>query len=115
METEHKSIWVASLWMIVISLVLFFLPLLNGLIAGVVGGYLAGTWKRGLAAAVLPALIVAAGIWLLLIALSLPVVGLLAGTTVGVLVLFADAGLFVGAAVGGLIADSRVQRPNYAR
>src|SRR5690606_22057250 len=45
-EVERKSIWVASVWMVVISLVLFFLPLINGLLGGAAGGYLAGTWKR---------------------------------------------------------------------
>src|SRR5690606_11411936 len=111
----RRSIPVASIWMVVISLALFFLPLVNGLLGGVVGGYLAGNWKRGLLASLLPAAILAVGTWLLLIAFQLPVVGLLAGTAVGVLVLFADIGLFLGAVVGGVIAESRERSPNYAR
>lgn len=115
METERKSIVVASIWMVVISLSLFFLPLVNGLLGGATGGYLAGNWKRGLLAAVLPAIVLSVGTWLLLTAFDMPVVGLVAGTAIGFLVVFADIGLFLGAVVGGIIAESRQHRVNYAR
>jgi hypothetical protein len=115
METERKSIVVASLWMVVLSLALFFLPLVNGLLGGLVGGYFAGSWRRGLLAALVPAAIVAAGTWWLLAAFDAPVMGLGAGVAIGVLVAFADVGLFLGAAVGGVLAETRQRSANFAR
>lgn len=101
---EGSSLAGGAFWMVVISLALFFMPLVNGLIGGFVGGYMVGTPKRGLIAAVLPAVVVAIATWILLAFLQLPVFGLVAGFTVLVLVLLADLGLFVGAALGGAVA-----------
>lgn len=98
---QHASILVGSLWMIGLSLLLFFVPAVNGLIAGVVGGYLVGSIGRALGAAVLPALIVAAGLWILLGLLGLPVIGFFAGAAVGFWVLLSEVGLLIGATVGG--------------
>lgn len=106
---EHKNVFAAALWMVVITIALFFLPLVNGLIGGAVGGYQAGDWKRALVAAVIPAAIVTAALWLVLIAFGAPVLGLFAGATAGVLILLADVGIFVGALIGGLAAQR--QRP----
>ena len=63
---HHTGMVAGAVWMVVLSLALFFVPGLNGLIAGLVGGYLVGSLGRALAAAVLPALLVAVGLWLLL-------------------------------------------------
>jgi hypothetical protein len=104
---ERSNVFVAALWMVVISIALFFLPLINGLIGGAVGGYKAGDWKRALVAAVIPAAIVTAGLWLLLIAFDAPVLGFVAGTAAGILILLADVGIFVGALVGGLLSQNR--------
>ncbi|HYH97935.1 hypothetical protein [Hyalangium sp.] len=68
----RASPFTAALMMVVISLVLFFLPLINGLIGGAVGGYMAGSG--------------------------------------GIVVLLADVGLFIGAAIGGAIAQSGPRR-----
>ena len=106
--TERRSnIAAGSVWMVAISLLLFFLPLLNGLIGGIVGGLRAGDPKRALAAAVLPALVVSLGLWLLVAAFAAPVVGFMRGAAPGAVVLLAIIGLFVGAALGGWIAQSR--------
>lgn len=104
---QKSNILAAALWMVGITIALFFLPLINGLIGGAVGGYKAGDWKRALAAAVIPAAVVAAALWLILIALGLPVIGFAAGATAGVLILLADLGIFVGALAGGLVAQHR--------
>lgn len=100
----ESSLLVCSLWMIGISLVLFFVPALNGLIGGAVGGYKAGSAKRGLAAAVLPAIIAGSGIWVLLAVLALPVLGFFAGVAVGIWALASSIGLLIGAAIGGAMA-----------
>jgi len=109
-EPERANVVVGSLWMVGISLALFWIPLLNGLIGGIVGGYKVGTIGRALAAAVLPAVVVALALWLLLAAFDLGGWGFLAGIGVGALILFSDVGLFLGAAIGGAWADARARR-----
>jgi hypothetical protein len=98
---RHVSVWVGAAWMIGISLLLFFVPAINGLIAGAVGGYLVGSMSRALTAAVLPALIVAMGFWIGFSLLGLPVIGLLAGGAVSIWIILSELGLFFGAVLGG--------------
>ncbi|MBC7659199.1 MAG: hypothetical protein H7249_05770 [Chitinophagaceae bacterium] len=98
----------ASLWMVGITLVLFFLPLFNGLIGGFVGGYKVGTPGRAIGAAVLPAAVASAGLWLLLMSFHLPVIGFVAGLAVGILILLSDLGIFVGALIGGAVSNRRL-------
>lgn len=104
---RETSIFVCALWMIGISLLLFFLPALNGLIGGGVGGYKAGSVGRGLAAAVLPAIIVGAAIWVLLAMFNAPVLGFISGLAVGIWALISSIGLLIGALIGGAIAPDR--------
>ncbi|QRK13153.1 hypothetical protein JQX13_25875 [Archangium violaceum] len=107
---RRDPIVLGSLWMIGVSLVLFFLPAVNGLIGGVVGGYKVGNVKRALGAAILPAIVVCVGLWLLLAVFNLPVVGFLSGVALGLWVLFSSIGVLVGAAVGGAMAGASSHR-----
>jgi hypothetical protein len=102
-EAERGSVVGGSLWMVVISLGLFFLPAINGLVGGLVGGYKAGSVPRALVAALLPAVVLSFGLWLLLTALEMPVLGVVAGFAAGALIVLADLGLFIGAALGGFL------------
>lgn len=104
---RDSSIFVSSLWMIGISMLLFFLPAVNGIVGGAVGGYKAGSASRGLTAAVLPSIIVGLLIWGLLAVFDAPVIGFLGGLAVGVWALFSSLGLLLGALVGGALAPSR--------
>ncbi|RZA25518.1 MAG: hypothetical protein EOP10_06625 [Proteobacteria bacterium] len=99
----------ASLWMVGITLVLFFLPLVNGLIGGFVGGYKVGSPGRALGAAVLPAVVATGGLWAILSSFDHAVLGFFAGLAVGVLVLLADVGIFIGAFIGGAMSNRRVR------
>jgi hypothetical protein len=99
----HTSTLAGAVWMVVISLLLFFLPAVNGFIAGIIGGYMVGSLGRALIAALLPALIIAGGLWGILAVLGLPVVGFLAGTAVTVLIALSELGLFLGATIGALM------------
>jgi hypothetical protein len=93
--------------MIGLTLLLFFLPLINGIIGGAVGGYKVGNTKRALLAAILPAAVVAVGLWLIFALAEAPVWGLLAGLTAAALVALADVGIFIGAAIGGAMSHRR--------
>lgn len=102
-----SSIVAASAWMVGITLVLFFIPLINGLIGGLVGGYKVGSPGRALGAAFLPALVASGGLWLILGSFDHSVLGFFAGMTVGILIVLADIGILVGALIGGFFSNRR--------
>jgi hypothetical protein len=106
-DRGDTSLVVSALWMLVISMLLFFLPALNGLIGGAVGGFKAGSAKRGLIAALLPAIAAGLGIWALLGVFDAPIIGFLSGLAFGVWALISSIGLLVGAMVGGAMAPPR--------
>jgi hypothetical protein len=114
MDKQQSSVVGGAVWMLVITLALFFLPLINGLVGGLVGGYKTGDVKHALGAAVLPALIASLGLWIIVGAIGAPVWGLLAGGAIGVMVLLADVGIFLGAAIGGWVAQSRAGAHGHA-
>jgi hypothetical protein len=93
--------------MILISVALFFAPAINGLIGGAVGGYKAGSVSRGLAAGVLPAIVVGLALWVILAMFNAPILGFFGGVTMGLWALLSSAGLLLGAAIGGAIAPGR--------
>ncbi len=106
-QTKDSSIFVSSLWMIGISLLLFFVPALNGLIGGAVGGYKAGSAGRGITAAVLPSVIVGIALWGLFAVFDAPVLGFFGGLAIGLWALISSLGLLIGAVVGGAMAPAR--------
>lgn len=102
---RRGSIGAAVVWMFVISLLLFWLPLFGPLIAGFVGGRKAGGVGGALVAVFFPA--VAMGIFFLVFSTAmtgLPLVGLLAGAGAFVLAASGVGPLLVGAIVGGAMA-----------
>lgn len=104
---KRSSILEASLWMVGITLLLSFFPLVNGLIGGLVGGSRAGSPGRAVKAALLPAIVSSIGVWLLLTAFNLPVIGIAAGFATALLVAAVDLGIFAGALIGGYWAQSK--------
>lgn len=100
---QQGSVVMAMIWMAVLSLLLFWLPLLGPLIAGFVGGRAAGSASRGLLAAVLPAaalcfVLVGAGTALA----GLPLIGIIASASLFLLIVIQSLPLLLGAFVGGL-------------
>lgn len=96
---------VAALWMFLLSLLLFWAPILGALIAGVVGGKRAG----GIGAAVVATFVPGAGGGLLVYALGqtltgIPVIGVLAGFTVAAALLAHVGPMLLGAVIGGFWA-----------
>ena len=75
-EGSNGSVLMGMIWMFIISLLLFWLPGLGSLIAGIVGGKQAGGILAGLMAALLPGLLVAIGLFFAGTMLTtLPVIG----------------------------------------
>lgn len=106
-QLRDSSILTSSLWMIGISLLLFFLPAVNGLIGGAVGGYKAGSAGRGIGAAIVPSIVVGLSLWGLLAWFDRPVLGFFGGIAVGLWALVSSVSLLIGAAIGGVMAPRR--------
>jgi len=93
------------IWMAVISLLLFWLPVLGPLIAGFVGGKKAGSLGAAIMAVLLPAIVLGALLLLFSTALTgMPLIGAVAGIGGFVLALAQVGPLLIGAVVGGLFA-----------
>ncbi|EPR35729.1 hypothetical protein dsat_1833 [Alkalidesulfovibrio alkalitolerans DSM 16529] len=94
-----------AIWMVVISVLLFWLPVIGPLLAGLVGGKKAGGVGNGILAALLPGVILAVVLLLASTLMTgLPVVGALMAAT-GFLFYVLNIGmLLLGAIVGGLLA-----------
>ena len=107
MSTAKKgSIGLAMVWMFVISILLFWLPVLGGLIAGFVGGRKAGSVGSAILAVFLPGIIFI--VVLILLAASLvgiPLIGIAAPLGGVALSLLHVGPLLVGAIIGGATAD----------
>lgn len=103
-----------SLWMFGITMLLFFLPVINGVVGGVVGGYKVGSTKNAIMAAILPAIGAGFLLWIVLTLTNLPVMGAAAGAALALLIVLSDLGMLVGAAIGGTIAQNRIDRLNRA-
>jgi hypothetical protein len=94
----------AIVWMFVLSILLFWLPIVGPLIAGFVGGRKAGTVSNALLAVFLPAILLGIALFFLASILTgLPVIGFLAGAG-GVALATAHIGpLLFGAIIGALL------------
>ena len=105
---KQSSIVAAMLWMIVISLLLFWLPLIGPFVGGLVGGKKAGSVGRGLAACFLPALLFAIFVFVVMTLWGLPFSGLVLGGILGgtaaLTILVEGFALVCGAIVGGAVA-----------
>ena len=96
----------ASLWMVGITLLLFFLPCINGVIGGLVGGYKVQGAHRAFMTAILPAAVVGLVLWLL----DAPVLGFASGVPRFGLMVISSAGILLGALIGGAASSRRARR-----
>ncbi|MBI1732689.1 MAG: hypothetical protein HYR49_07990 [Gammaproteobacteria bacterium] len=105
MPDDQGSLLAASFWMLVLSLLLIWLPGVGPLIAGIVGGKLAGSALRGILAALLPGVVIAVALFFGgTILTGIPVVGaFFAGGTL-LLYLLCIPTMLLGALIGGLLA-----------
>jgi hypothetical protein len=99
--TERKEVMRGSIWMTLISLLFAPVPVLNGLVAGLVGGYRIGNLRRAMLGAALSGVVFGGLAWLVL-SLTLPHLLGLSALAVLVWVLVSEAGLLSGAAIGAV-------------
>src|SRR5262249_13862129 len=94
-----------AVWMFVISVLLFWLPVIGALIAGLVGGKKAAGVGAAVVAALLPAIVVGVALFLSATALTgFPPIGIVAGAG-GFALMAAHVGpLLIGAIIGGALA-----------
>lgn len=96
----------AAVWMMILAVLLSWLPLIGPLIAGFVGGRMAGDKNKALAIALVPAVLLAVVLWLILAAFDLPVLGAVAGLGALVVIAVQLLPLLVGAWFGGAASDT---------
>lgn len=91
-------------WMLVLSILLFWLPVVGPLIAGFVGGRKAGSLSNALIAVLLPGLMIGVAMFFLASLLTgLPIIGAFAAAG-GLMLAFAHVGpLLLAAIVGAII------------
>jgi hypothetical protein len=105
MSSGRSGIVGASVWMLVISLLLFWLPFVGPLLAGVVGGRKAGGVGRAILAALVPAFVSAVLLFVLATLLTaMPLIGAVAAAGGFVLVAAQVGPMILGAILGGLMA-----------
>jgi hypothetical protein len=101
----RSSIVGASVWMLVITLLLFWLPFVGPLLGGVIGGRKAGGVGRAILASLVPAFVVAALLLVLATALTgMPLIGAIAAAGGFALVAAQVGPMILGAILGGLMA-----------
>lgn len=106
-ESQAKSGSIGSgiFWMFLISLLLFWLPVVGPLIAGFVGGKKTGGVGSAISAVLLPAIVFAIILFSIATSLSsLPVIGAIAGGGGLILALAHAAPLLIGGIIGGSVA-----------
>jgi hypothetical protein len=104
-EDKKGSIIAGIIWMSLISLLLFWLPVIGPLVAGLVGGKKSGDVGNAIAAVFLPGIIFGILLFFLATALSgMPLIGAIAGAGGFILSLAHIGPLLLGAIIGGIIA-----------
>ena len=105
MRSGRSSIVGASVWMLVISLLLFWLPFVGPLLGGVVGGRKAGGVERAILAALERAFVTAVLLFVLATVLTaMPLIGAVAAAGGFVLVALQVGPMILGAILGGLMS-----------
>lgn len=107
---QVRSIRAGAVRMALLMAALYWLPVVNGILAGAIGGYRAGTVSHGALAAGLAAPATLLSLWILLVVVAAPAVPLVASLGPVAEVALSVIALFLGAAAGGAYADAREDR-----
>lgn len=104
-EDKRGSIIAGIIWMALISLLLFWLPVIGALVAGLVGGKKSGGVGNAIAAVFLPGIVFGVLLFFLATTLSgMPLIGAVAGAGGFILSLSHIGPLLLGAIIGGIMA-----------
>ena len=104
MQNGPGSIGSAIVWMFVLSILLFWLPIIGPLIAGFVGGRKAGGLGNAILAVILPGVLFGIALFFLGSVLTgIPLFGMIAGAGAAILVLAHVGPLLLGAIIGALV------------
>lgn len=104
MQTRPGSVGSAIVWMFVLSILLFWLPIIGPFIAGFVGGRKAGTLGNAVAAVFLPAIVFAVCLFFFSSVLTgFPLLGFLAAAGGFILVIAHVGPLLLGAIIGAIV------------
>lgn len=104
----------ASGWMLGLTMLLFFLPVFNGIVGGIIGGYKMGSTKFAVMASLLPATAATFLLWIAYSIVNPAFLGVVSEWRSGVLIILSALALILGAAIGGTIAQNKVDRLNRA-
>jgi len=105
MAIRQGSIAGAIFWMFLISILLFWIPVLGGFLAGFVGGRMAGNVERALIAVFLPGILFAVLLFLFSgVLLHMPILGMIAGFGAVLATVLHVGPMLVGAIIGGATA-----------
>lgn len=108
---ERGSVAKAALYMGAISLVLIWLPVIGPIVAGIVGGKAARTVGKAIVAAIIPSILLGAGLFAILNAFDLPLIGALSGIGIFLFILIGDIPMIIAAAaVAAVTPDSSTPR-----
>ena len=104
MPARNGSIGSAILWMLVLSILLFWLPVIGPCVAGFVGGRKAGSVSNAVLASILPALGIGAALFFLGSVLTgLPLLGMIAGAGGAVIALAHVIPMLIAAMIGAAV------------
>lgn len=104
---ERGSVLRAALYMGVVSLLLIWLPLVGPVIAGVLGGRAARTVGKAIVAAVIPSILLGGGLFAILNAFDLPLIGALSGIGLFLFVLIGDIPMVISAAAAAAVTADK--------
>jgi hypothetical protein len=94
----------AMVVMVLVELVLFWAPVVGPIAAGLLGGWVAGSAGTAVMAAILPAILVGAVLFIAFAYFQLPMIGGFLGLGVTVYLIVTRVVLILAAAVGGILA-----------
>jgi len=105
LDAPRGSVLSGSVWMLVASIVLVWVPFLGGLIAGAIGGRKSGSVSGAILAAILPSVVLSVSFYLFPSALAaLPLFGEVMGAGRLGLALASIGPLLAGAVIGGFLS-----------
>lgn len=107
---DQRGVLPAAVWMFLLSLLLGWIPFLGPAVAGLVGGLQAGGVGSALLAAVIPALLTTAFVWLLGAVLDFGLLAGLLGIGLFMVLVIGALPLLAGAWLGGTVAERRGER-----